>query len=189
MRFFKDTRGLTLIETIIYMGILTILLSAFLGILTQMLTVHARNSQRSRLAESAWTALNTLIVNLETANAVTSTSSVYDTDLGLLVFKNADGVDITVDTEVQTQNINGNIFDVNRLRYVVSGAGHTTYITDSDVEVWLWEITPVRNADGILTGLNLSLGIEVMNRQAFGYQQGRILYTTTVHLNSQTQEL
>jgi type II secretory pathway pseudopilin PulG len=184
----KDKRGLTLIETLIYMGVLGVCMTAFFGILSQMLTVHARNSTRSRLAESAWLALNTLVANLEVAQAVDTTNSTLSSSPSALFFTLNDGTDVAVDVEQTPVDLNGNIGVVPRLHYALIGS-EDNYITDSDVEVWMWKVEPVRDSGGVLTGLNLYLGIQVLNRQSLGYQQGRILYQTTVNFVAPTIEI
>ncbi len=186
MRIMRDIHGVTLLETVIYIGLLTVLVSAYIGILTQLTTIQDRQSISGRLAESATLALDQVTQFTENAQSITVSTSTLGTSTSVLQFKDATGTAVTIDTVIQTINFSGINQNVRRLRYI--RGGQTYYLTDTDVNVVTWQVDDVRTTSNALSGLNFTLELEILNEQSSGYRQGTVRQLTSVSFYSLTIE-
>ncbi len=186
MSFWQDTRGVTLVETILYVGLLALLVTAYIALLSQLTLMQDRQSVSGRLAESATLALDQSVQFIENAQRINVTGSTLGTSTSVLQLTDASGTAITLDTAVQTLSFSGVNQQVRRLRY--SRAGQTYYLTDANVNVVTWRVDDVRTASNELSGLNFVLELEVLNEQTSGFRQGTVLQQTSVGLYPLTIE-
>ena len=182
----KDNRGVTLIETILYVGLLVLLVSAYVALLSQLTLMQDRQSIGGRLPESATLALDQVTQVVENAQRINVTGSTLGTPTSVLQLTDATGTTMTIDSVVQTINFSGVNQSVRRLRY--SRSGQTYYLTDADVNVVTWQVDDVRTTANELSGLNIVLELEILNEQSSGYRQGTVRQQTTVSLYPLTIE-
>lgn len=186
MRPLKKVRGVTLVETVLYIGLLALLVSTYIALLSQLTLMQDRQSLSGRLAESATLALDQTVQFIENAQRINVTGSALGTSTSVLQFTDATGATVTLDTVVQTVIFSGVNQQVRRLRYTRSG--QTYYLTDTDVNVVTWRVDDVRTSSAELSGLNFVLELEVLNEQALGYRQGTVRQQTTIGLYPLTIE-
>lgn len=187
MTLARAPKGVTLVETILYVGLLALLVTAFVGLLSQLTVIQARTSTGGRLAENAAIALHFVGTSLPSAQSVNVTGSTFGTSTSVLRYTDSDGVAVIIDTVVVPTDFSGVTQNVRRLRYQAGGT--TSYLTDAEVNVVSWQVDTVRTSLGDLSGLNFELEIEMLNEQSSGYRQGSVYHQTTVSLTPLTTEL
>jgi hypothetical protein len=187
MAYNQAPKGVTLIETILYVGLLALLVSSFVALLMQLTIMQSRTSIGGRLAENAAIALHFASTSLPSAQTVDITGSTLGSATSVLKYTNAAGATVTIDTVVTPIVFSGITQNVRRLRY--QSGGVTSYLTDAEVNVVVWQVDDVRTTSSDLSGLNFILEVEILNEQASGYRQGTVRHQTTVGLTSLTTEL
>ncbi len=180
-------RGVTLVETILYVGLLALLVSAFVALLSQLTIIQARTSTGGRLAENAAMALHFATASLPSAQSVDVSSSTLGTATSVLHYTNAAGTSVILDTVIVPITFSGVTQNVRRLRYQAGGV--TSYLTDAEVNVVTWQVDDVRTTANNLSGLNITLELEILNEEATGYRQGTVHHRTTISLTPLTTEL
>jgi hypothetical protein len=188
MRYYQSPRGVTLIETLIYLGLLMIFLFSYTGLLIQLSTIQARESVRGRMLDNGATIMHVWQTELTSSPEIDITNSVLGTTTSALHFTNSDNHEAILDTVLVPVSFNGTIHTVRRLRYQAPTEGTLDYFTDAETNVLTWQVDAVRTSSGDLSGLNITLEIEVLN-QDNGYRQGSASYQTTMMLTSFTQEI
>lgn len=183
----KNQTGVTLIEVIVYLGILSILVTGYVGLLSQLTVIQARTAVGGRLAENAAIALHFVSTDLPSAQSVNISTSTLASQASVLRYTNAAGNSVILDTVVTPIDFSGVTQNVRRLRY--QSGGVTSYLTDAEVNVVTWQVDDVRTTTNDLSGLNFILEVEILNEQAAGYRQGTVRHQTTVSLTSLTAEL
>jgi hypothetical protein len=180
-------KGVTLVETILYVGLLAVIVTAFVGLLSQLVVIQARTSTGGRLAENAAIALHFVSTDLPRAQSVNVSGSTLGSQASVLRYTNADGTAVIIDTVVVPITFSGVVQNVRRLRYQAGGV--TSYLTDTEVNVVTWQVDDARTTTSDLSGLNIVLEVEILNEQATGYRQGTVRHQTTIGLTSLTAEL
>ena len=174
-------------ETILYVGLLALLVTAFIGLLSQLTVIQARTSLGGRLAENAAIALHFVGTDVPRAQSINITGSSLGSQTSVLRYTNSAGTAVIIDTVVVPTTFSGVTQNVRRLRYQAGGV--TSYLTDSEVNVVTWQVDDVRTSTADLSGLNITLEVEVLNEQSTGYRQGTVRHQTTLSLTSLTAEL
>src|SRR5690242_6817420 len=96
----KDIRGVTLVETVLYVGLLALLVSTYVALLTQLTLMQDRESIGGRLAESSNLVLNQVTHFVENAQRINISSSTLGTNTSILLLTDASGASVTIDTVV-----------------------------------------------------------------------------------------
>jgi hypothetical protein len=187
MSISQAPRGVTLVETILYVGLLALLVTAFVGLLSQLTVIQARTSTGGRLAENAAIALHFTTTELTSAQSVNVSGSTFGTSTSVLRYTNSAGTSVILDAAVEPIVFSGVTQNVRRLRYQAGGV--TSYLTDAEVNVVTWQVDDVRTSTGDLSGVNLILEVEILNEQTTGYRQGTVRHQTTISLTPLTTEL
>jgi hypothetical protein len=187
MSLSQSPKGVTLVETILYVGLLAVIVTAFVGLLSQLTVIQARTSTGGRLAENAAIALHFVSTSLPSAQSVNISGSTLGSQTSVLRYTNAAGTAVIIDTAVVPITFSGVTQNVRRLRYQAGGV--TSYLTDAEVNVVTWQVDDVRTSANDLSGLNIVLEVEILNEQATGYRQGTVRHQTTVSLTPLTTEL
>ena len=187
MSRFKPPQGVTLIETILYVGLLAVIVTAFVGLLSQLVVIQARTSTGGRLAENADVALHFVSTALPSAQSINVSGSTLGSQASVLRYTNAAGTAVIIDTVVVPTTFSSVVQNVRRLRYQAGGV--TSYLTDAEVNVVTWQVDDVRTTANDLSGFNLVLEVEILNEQTTGYRRGDVRHQTTVSLTSLTTEL
>jgi len=187
MTFARAPHGVTLVETILYVGLLAVILTAFVGLLSQLTVIQARTSIGGRLAENAAVAMHFVSTALPSAQSVNISGSTLGSQTSVLRYTNPAGTAVIIDTVIVPMTFSGVSQNVRRLRYQAGGT--TSYLTDAEVNVVAWQVDDVRTTTNDLSGLNLTLEVEILNEQTTGYRQGTVRHLTTISLTSLTTEL
>jgi hypothetical protein len=178
----KQPQGVTLIETLIYLGLLTIFLMSYSGLLIKLATIQSREGVRGRLIDNAATIMHVWQIELPSSSEIDITNSTLGTTTSELHFVNSEGNDSILDTTLVSVSFSGIVHTVRRLRYQSPTEGVLDYFTDAETNVLIWQVDEVRTSGGDLTGLNIILELEVLNPDT-GYRQGTIHYETTLYLS------
>lgn len=184
----QPPRGVTLIETLIYLSLLIIFLFSYTGLLVQLATIQSRESVRGRMLDNGATIMHVWQIELVSSPQIDITNSILGTSTSELHFTNSDNHAAILDTVIVPISFNGTVHNVRRLRYQAPSEDTLDYFTDAETNVVTWQVDPVRTSSGVLTGLDIVLELEVLNQNA-GYRKGTLHYETTVSLTSFTEEI
>ncbi|NQV89281.1 MAG: hypothetical protein HQ488_03095 [Parcubacteria group bacterium] len=182
-----NLKGFSLLETVIYIGLLSLLLSSTvvfsLGLLQKVDVIDSR----VRMEEKAALVLNELSNEITQAQSINITGSTLGVDGSSLVFVDATGVSVTIDRTTDSVDFPGGAQTVNRLR--IQRGVTADWLTDGDISVESWNVQAVRNSASTLTGLNIELNLDLMNDDGSPFRQAEFDASTTISLNGQTSEL
>lgn len=183
-----QTRGFSLMETVVYIGLLAIVLSVFALTLLRLTEQYHAIDPGIRMEQRAAILFYQLQYEITQADSVDVTNSVLSSHPGKLVFQNREGESVTIEVVSDTVDFEGTEQTVQRLRYQV-GMSESVWITDPDMQVSEWIIEAVRNSSSSsLTGLNFFLTIEMLD--AFGaYRSTTLQQETSISLQPQTSEI
>jgi type II secretory pathway component PulJ len=178
--------GFSLIETILYIGLLAMVMTGTvlfsIGLVQKMRIIDPR----VRMEEKAALMLQELQHELSGAQSVDVTNSTLGSNPSVLQFTNVDGEVMIFDRTNQTVNFVGGNQSVPRMRLQVDAVA--SWMTDKDLEVDVFQVDVVRDADNTLTGLRITLTLDALNAQ--GAQEGEeFTASSTIMLNPQTSEL
>lgn len=184
----KKHRGFTLLETVIYIGLFVILIpvlvSSIVRVSREMSVVDLRNQVNlaSAALQSKWEN------DLSAAQQIRVSLSTFGTNPSTLVYVNSSGQTVTIDRPTVTVALPGGNQTGHRLR-MQEGASPAVYLTDPDIDVSAWQVDPVRNSSGGLTGLRIHLDMKHF-AQASGdpYQKAQFVSDMTIDLQPQTIE-
>lgn len=178
-------RGITLIETVIYIGLFMIILPTFVLFLLQIWQTHISLDARSRMEESAALIFLELQNSIAQAGHITTSTSTLANDNGVIKFTDNTGQLVTIDRPAVTINLTGVDQTVHRLR-MQKGAAAAVYLTDPEIDVTKWRIDTVK-ISSTLVGLRFSLSMGMLNPGA-AYRKAAFVETTTLALSANTTE-
>jgi len=182
-----NDRGFNLIETVLYIGLLAVLVPTFIGVTLGFLQKSDAVDPRVRMEEKAALLLSELENELAQAQSIVVSSSVFGTSDSSLVYKDQDGVTVTLKRNTDSISFVGGVQSVHRLQRSISG--NTQWLTDADLEVEEWNVAVVRDRYGDLTGLNISLVIKMLNAEGVLRQNISLDADTTIHLEPYVSQL
>lgn len=162
-------QGFSLIETVLYIGLLAIVLSVFASALLRMTLQYQSIDPRVRMEQRAAIVFDQLSYDVSDAASIDTTNSSLGSHPSRLEIVNDAGQSIRVEVVEDTVAFVGGDESVDRLRYRV-GSDDVVWMTDPDMEVTEWVVEAVRDSAGTLTGLNIHLSIEM--REATGVYRG-----------------
>ena len=148
-------KGFTLIETVLYIGLIMILLPSIVLMLLEVQKNQAHTYSRMLIEQTSAILLSEFENELLDAYSIVSSSSTLNSDQSILVFKKVDGglnyelsfeTDVVVIGDIQHNIGRINFFD-----------GFNYWLTPEQINVTVFRIEPARNSDGELTGLNIEL--------------------------------
>jgi len=182
-----NTKGFSLIETVLYLGLFSILIPSFLLMTLGFVQKSDVIDVRVRMEEKAGIIISELQNELLQADSIDVTNSTFGTSDSSLVYVNSLGSSITIDrVEDAIQFVDGEQ-QINRLqRQSLSG---NEWMTDADMEVTVWNVDIVRDSAGTLTGLNFQLIFHILNSDGSPFRDVEVSVDTTIHLQFQTTEL
>lgn len=181
-------KGITLLETMLYIGIIGVVLPAF-----TLLVLHVWDEQigfdaRMRLEQT------TSLIFLETTHALTESdailvsTSTLGTDTSVLRFQDANGASVVIDLVSATISFSGTNQTVRRLR-MQKGASAPVWLTEPEHDVTQWRVDPVRNSSSTLTGIRISINAQLINKAGNVYRDASFATSTTIALSPHTTEL
>ena len=179
---------MTLLEVVLYIGMLMIVLPAMV-----MFVFHLQGQQglfdaRMRMGQSAEAVRGVLTDTLVSADAIRTSTSTLGVNPSTLRLMDVDGVTVIIDCPTVSVTFpSGNAHDVRRLRMQI-GAADPVYLTDTDIDVTSWRVDVVRDSASVLTGLRVNLAFAMVTPTAGVLREATFSGTTTFDLSSQTIE-
>lgn len=179
--------GMTLIETVIYIGILAIILPSLVILLISVIQKVTRADARIRIAQTI-TALQTqLNYELLSALSINTSASVLGVNPSTLRFTSQSGELITLDRQAITVTFGNTQQTVNRLRWQ-RGIAAALWFTDPNLNVFLLRVDPIRDGINTLRGLRINIGIELVNTSITQERSATWSSSTTISLSPSTTE-
>lgn len=184
----NNKRGLSLLETIIYIGLFAVILPAtvlFFFQFTQSSETYARRAQMEQAASMILSHFNTELSRAESWNI---TGSVFDSDNSTLSYTNIQGQLVTIDRPTEIVDFDGTPQNVRRLRMTI-GANPSQWMTPSTIDVVAFHFEEVQNSLGTTTGLNLRVEFIMLNPDGGPFRAATFVSQTTFVLGPATLPL
>lgn len=179
--------GFSLIETVLYIGLLAILVPSFVMVTLGYVQKSETVDPRIRMEGKASVILSELQNELTTAQSVDVTNSSLATDDSSFIFVDGNGVSVTVSRLTDIVSFIGGDQEVDRLAWQTTTG--TQWLTDSDMDVTIWNVRAVRDGNGVLTGVNVVLTVRVLNTDASPFRDITVTVDTTWHMQPYINEL
>ncbi len=179
-------RGITLIETVLYMGLFMIILPGFVLFLLQLFHTHNGLDARVRMEQTGAEIFLELQNSLTEADAINVSTSTFADDNGVLKFLDSSGQLVTIDRPTVVTVFSGTNQNVRRLR-MQKGAAAAAYLTDPEIDVTQWRIDAVRSGS-TLTGIRIQFDMAMLNPTADAYRKAAFAADTTFSLSGNTTE-
>ena len=181
----KSPRGVSLLETVLYIGLLAIILPAMAVFFLQVQLQHVAFDARTRLEQTAALTFSELQNNLTAAQAITTSTSTFGVNPSILRFKDVSGATVVIDCPSVSVVFPGGSQNVRRLR-MQTGAAPAIYLTDSDIDVTSWQVTTIKNSADVLTGLRFNVNFALLGATKSVYRKAAFKSNTTISLAPQT---
>lgn len=181
-------RGITLLETVIYIGVISFILPAFIVLVLRVWQQQIGFDARLRLEQTTALIFLELDSAITEADAIRVSSSTLGTDTSSLVFEDQNGTVVTIDLVSTTISFSGTNQTVRRLR-LTRGSNDPVWLTEPEHDVTQWRAEAVRDVDSNLTGLRFSFDAELINGGGQVFRQASFAGDTTVALSPNTTEL
>ncbi len=181
-----NNKGTTLLETILYVGIVMIVLPTFVMFLVNLWQTYTLLDARSRMEQTASVMFLELQNSLTEADAINVSTSTLSNDNGVLKFLDATGQLVTIDRPTVAVTFTGAPQNVRRLR-MQKGANPATYLTDPEIDVTQWRIDVIRTGS-TLSGLRISYDMAMLNPGVGAYRHSSFSADTTFALSGHTTE-
>lgn len=176
-----DQRGITLIETLLYIALFAIILTSSVGLFVQLMQGQQNTRVRGQMEQSAGLLLSHLHTSLAEASAVNTVASTFAANNGILVYADAGGNTITLDRPSVSLTLGGTAYTVRRLRLQV-GAQPVEWITPPLLDVERFRVDEVLDGTGNTVGLIVSVRFQMLNPAGGVYQSAAFDSQTTVAL-------
>lgn len=181
-------RGLTLIETVIYIGVISFILPAFIVLVLRVWQQQIGFDARLRLEQTSSLIFLELASAITEADAIRVSSSALGTDASSLVFEDQNGTVVTIDLVSTSISFSGTNQTVRRLR-LTRGTETPVWLTEPEHDVTQWRVEAVRDSGNALTGLRFSFDAELINSTGQVFRRASFAGDTTVALSPNTAEL
>lgn len=181
-------RGITLLETMIYIGLMMIILPMFTIFILHIWQEDIGFDGRMRLEQSTSLILLEFTNELTQADAITTSTSTLGSDTSVLRFRDATNATVVIDTVSTSIDFSGTSQTVRRLR-LQRGATPAVWLTEPEHNVTQWRVDAVRNTAGTLTGIRINFDAQLMNSStSTPYRNASMALDTTVDLQPHTIE-
>ncbi len=181
-------KGITLLETMLYIGIIAIALPAFTVLILHVWDEQVGFDARMRLEQTTSLFFQEAVSEITEADTILVSTSTLGTDTSVLRFRDANGVSVTIDLVSTTVSFSGTNQTVRRLR-TQHGTDAPTWITDPEHDISQWRVDAVRNSSSTLTGLRVSINAALINSSGNIYRDATFSTSTTIALSPHTTEL
>lgn len=148
-------RGITLLETILFIALVAIILPALALFVINLIERQDRLSTQLLVRQSAALAFQEMQQEIQLAQAISLSTSTVSSDTSSLSYVDGSGVLRTIRYATDTFTASGTNRTIGRLQ--ASSGGQDTWLTTSDLTVTVFRVDPVRNSEGVLTALNIAL--------------------------------
>jgi hypothetical protein len=185
----KNNKGITLIEAVVYIAILSLLLPAMVIFLINTTSGFNKFSVRSRMSSSAQVILSELNYSLSEATVFNTANSVLGANNGVIYFNDKNGNEFSIENVTGTVRFADEDQQINRLRLVDQINMISEWMTDPDINVESFKILGVRNASSTLQGVNIFLNLEGLNFEAENFSANSLQASTTIKFSPHILEL
>jgi hypothetical protein len=144
---------------------------------------------RNRAEQQAAQIFHTIQTDLLEASAVDISQSQLNVASSSLVYVKGDGTEVTLDNPTVSVMIGGEEREISQLRYLYSKEGTSAWLSDYRSDIRNWNIQPVRDSEGTLSGLVFALSITVLESDGVLFQSSAFNAQTTIALPSTVSEL
>ena len=183
----EPPRGMTLLETVMYIGVISIVLPTFTIFVLHVWQQQIKFDARMRLEQTSSLVFLELSHDLIEADAIQVSTSTLGTDTSLLQLQDKDGTAMVIDTVSTSINFSGTNQTVRRLR-LTRGSNTPVWLTEPEYSVSQWRVDAVRNASNVLTGLRVSFDAALINNTSKIYRDATFAGDTTFALSPSTLE-
>lgn len=185
---FRNHRGITLLETVIYIGLFAIIMPATVVFFLQFTQSGETFTRRAQMEQSASVILSHFNTELSRANAWNISSSILGSANGTFVYTNVSAENVTIDRPTDVVDFDGTPQNVNRLRMTI-GTNPAEWITPRDINVTTFQLDEVTDGLGTTTGLNLLVEFDMLNPDGSPFRQANFSSQTTFVLRPSTVSL
>jgi hypothetical protein len=179
-------KGISLLETVLYIGILMIALPTFILFVMQLWQNYTLLDARSRMEQTAATIFQELEHTITEADSINISGSTLGSDNSLLKFRDGTGQLITIDRPAVAVTLAETVHSVRRLR-MQKGSEAAFFMTDPEIDVTVWRVDAVRSGS-TLTGLKIVYDTAMLNPGAGPYRNSSFGADTTFALSAHTIE-
>ncbi len=179
--------GITLLETVLYIGLMMIILPSMVTFVLQLHGEELLFDARTRMEQTAGMVFSELQIALTASDAVTTSTSTLGANPSTLRFQDASGTTVVIDCPTVAVSFPGGTQNVRRLR-MQTGAGPAVWLTDGEIDVTTWQVSTVRDSSGILTGLRISLDTAMVAPTTDALRSATFSGDTTIALSPHTIE-
>lgn len=173
-------KGFTLIEIVLYIGLIMILLPSIILMLLEVQKSQAHSYTKMLIEQTSAIILSEIQNEMTSAYSIDITNSTLDSDESAVQYRKNQGgpmFDMSYDTD--TVDIGSVLHNIGRIKYY-DGSEH--WITPEQIAVTKFRIEPVRNSLNELTALNFELELSPFSTSA-EIDKANVLYThTTISL-------
>jgi len=181
-------QGFTLMEMVLYMGMVAIVLPMMVIFLLQVQQTQTLFNARANMEQTAALLHSEFSTELISAQSIRLTESTLESDDGLLVYDDINSDKIEIDRELTTVDFNGTNQSIRRLR-MRKDSGPWTWITDRETDINGFFVYEVRDSNLTLTGIRFRLELIMLNPSGNPYRQASFDSSSTINLQPQTTEI
>ena len=145
-------QGFTLIELVLYMALLVILLPSIILMLLQVSKNQQHVYTRAQIENTAAVLFSELNYEITHASKILTSTSIFDSDQGVLVFRDSDDQLRRIEYSTDTVEFSETTYNIGRVSLF---DGLDRWITSENLAITSFKIEPARDDDSNLTGLNL----------------------------------
>ena len=158
----KTPRGISLLETLLYVGAFVIILPATVKIFLHMIQQQEAFRARIQMEQTAGLVFTHLGSELLDAPIVSLSTSTLSVDGSSLQYINDEGQTITMDRPTTTVNFGTTVQTIHRLR-VQTDSSPAVWMTPETIDVTTFRLDAVQNSVAQTTGINLDLEMAQIN--------------------------
>jgi hypothetical protein len=174
-----------MIETVMYIGLLAILLPSVILVLLQVQKNQSHVFTKILIEDTSALALSQIQNELIDAQAISISTSTLDSDESIIVYKDDNSQLCEIGFKHEMVEFSGVSYNIGRIYY--SGASES-WLTPEQITVNKFNAEEVRNQDNVLTGLNVNIEIAPLS-EITEMNQSLILNTsTTIYVYPTVQE-
>jgi hypothetical protein len=180
-------KGVTLLETMLYIGMIGIILPAFTLFVLYVWQDQIGFEAKTRLDQTTSLIFLEMAQEIPEAQDILISTSTLGTDTSALRFTDENGSAVVIELVSTSITFGQTNHTIRRLR-MTRGALEATWLTEPEHDVLQWRIDAVRNSVGTLTGLQMQLSVELLNQSENIYRNAIFSKTTTIALSPHTTE-
>lgn len=182
----KKQKGITLVETLVYIALLALILPPLVISLIRVTRQVSLLDIRNRINTTTTLVSSELTKDLTEATQIRVSQSTLGSSPSTFVFLDSTGQVVTIDRPSVVVSYSGGNQITHRLR-MTKGSSPSIYLTDPDLDVVSWQVDTVNNSSSVLTGIRFHLDLATGNQSLTDpFLQARFVSDFTVNLQPQT---